>query len=129
MPQHPEVTPPSSTTTGTSSSPFASRSTVVGDLTYQFGGVGDGETEREVRGEAMKARGPLLSGGWAEAFTDRTRQRLLTARQFSSPVTVAVAARPEEFLSLGKREIAKPARRRAVGGAMALSILGRCSLA
>ena len=47
---------------------------VVGDLPYQFGGGGgEGETELEVRGEAMEARGPLLtSGGWAEAFADRT---------------------------------------------------------
>ena len=88
------------------------------------------ETEREVRGEATVARGPpLTSGGWAEALADRTRQRLLAARQFSSPVTVAVATRPEEFLSLGYREIVESARRQAVGVVMAPSILGRRSLA
>ena len=54
----------------------------------------------------MEARGPLVtSDGWAGALADRTRQRLLTARQFSCPVTVAVATRPEKLLSLGKREI------------------------
>ena len=81
-------------------------------------------------GEATMARGPpLTSGGWAEAFADRTRQRLLTARQFSSPVTVAVATRTEELLSLGKREIIQPARQRGAGVATAPSILGHYSLA
>jgi hypothetical protein len=78
----------------------------------------------------MEARGLLLTlGGWAEALADRTRQRLLAAGQFSSPVPVAVATRTEELLSLGKREIIQPARRRAVRVAMAPSVLGRCSLA
>ena len=71
----------------------------------------------------------MLSGGWAEAFANRARQRLLAARQFSSPVTVAVATRPEELLALGKREILQLDRLRAVGGAIALAIFGRCSLA
>ena len=78
----------------------------------------------------MESRGLLLtSGGWAEAFADRTRQRLLAAGQFSSPVTVAVATRTEQLLSLGKREIIPPARRRAVRVAMAPGVRGRCSLA
>jgi hypothetical protein len=74
---------------------------VIGDLPCQFGGGGEGATEREVRVEAVEARGPLLSSGWAEALADRTRQRLLPARQFSSPETGAVAARTEELLALG----------------------------
>jgi hypothetical protein len=79
----------------------------------------------------MESRGLLLtSGGWAEAFADRTRQRLLSACQFSSPVTVAVATRTEQLLSLGKREIIRPARWRAVGLTLASSVrLGRCDLA
>jgi hypothetical protein len=78
----------------------------------------------------MGARGSLVVlRGWAEAFADGTRQRLLAAGQFSSPVTVAVATRTEELVSLGEREIIRPARRRAVGVGMALGVFGRCSLA
>jgi hypothetical protein len=79
----------------------------------------------------MESRGLLLtSGGWADAFADRTRQRFLAACQFSSPVTVAVATRTEQLLSLGKREIIGPPRQRAVGLTLASSVrLGRCDLA
>lgn len=61
----------------------------------------DSKNEREVCGEATEARGPLPSSGWAEALADRARQRLLASREFSSPVTTAVATRTEEFLPLG----------------------------
>jgi hypothetical protein len=47
------------------------------------------------------ADGPVLSSGRAVALADRARQRLLTTRQFSSPVAGAVAARTEEFVALG----------------------------
>jgi hypothetical protein len=115
---------------GESPIPFASRSTVLGDLSYRFGVRGDSETSLEVRGEAMGARGSLVVlGGWAEAFADGTRQRLLAAGQFSSPEAVAVATRTEELLSLGEPEVFQRARRRAVGVAMAPSVFSRCSLA
>jgi hypothetical protein len=47
------------------------------------------------------ANGPLRSSRWSEALAGRTRERLLTTRQFSSPVAGAVLARTEEFLALG----------------------------
>jgi hypothetical protein len=119
LPQGASRVPPAGSRVSASGEPVAGTSTVVGNLPYRSGGGG----------EAMEARGPLLSSGWAEAFADRTRQRLLTTRQFSSPVTVAVAARTEELLSLGKREVIQSARRRTVGVAIAPSILGHCGLA
>jgi hypothetical protein len=67
----------------------------------------------------------LCSSRWAEALTDRTGERLLTTRQFSSPVAGAVLARTEEFLALGYGEIVKPARSRPVGGTVAHCSSGR----
>jgi hypothetical protein len=48
-----------------------------------------------------RADGPELSSGRAEALANRARERLLTTCQFSSPVSGAVAARTEEFMTLG----------------------------
>jgi hypothetical protein len=71
------------------------------------------------------ANGPLHSSRWAEALADWTGERLLTTRQFSSPVAGAVEARTEEFVALGYDEIVKTVRSRLVGGTVAHCSSGR----
>ena len=82
----------------TESSPSRPTRTVAhgyGEL-QATGGVHSGPSQ--FHAEQM---GPGVSIGRAEAFADRARERLLTTRQFSSPVADAVAARTEELLALG----------------------------